>query len=43
MFAGEGVPAAGVPDGRSLTRDARHIDSDNNERDFSEADPSPGR
>jgi len=43
VFAGEGEPAAGVPDGRSLTRDARHIDSDNNERDFSEADPSPGR
>lgn len=43
VFAGEGEPSRDVRDGRSLSRDRRHIDSDNNAQDFSESEPSPGR
>lgn len=41
-FAGEGEPATDVSGG-SLSRNDLHTDSDNNRRDFSEAEPSPGR
>ena len=43
VFAGEGQPAPDVDDDHSLSRDRRHIDSDDNVRDFNESDPSPGR
>jgi hypothetical protein len=42
VFAGEGEPAADASD-ESLSRDARHTDSDDNSRDFSESAPSPGQ
>ncbi len=40
--AGEGDPAREGLDAESLSRNGRQVDSDNNARDFSPADPSPG-
>ncbi len=40
-FAGEGDPAALARDGEALTRQ-RHIDSDDNRRDFESSPPTPG-
>jgi hypothetical protein len=43
VFAGEGEPAPDTDDDESLSRDRRHIDSDDNVRDFRAGDPTPGR
>ena len=43
FFGGEGLPAADVKAGNSLTRDADHTDTDDNQADFAESlNPTPG-
>jgi hypothetical protein len=39
---GEGAPAAATMEAESLSRDARHTDTDDNEADFTAGAPSPG-